>query len=182
MKKSLALALLILTTGTVAYSQQDKGDVNVAFSGTYTSNKLYSFGQIFIKGGYFVTKNIEAGIKPQFLFGDGFSGSGVGLYGTYNFLTKDAKLVPYAGLEINHSSLKSGGGGEESGKMKQTNMGLYGGSKYFITESLNVDAGLNLSFNLASNPSEMDLGTIFQFQVGVGFIVGNVNKKKVAAE
>jgi hypothetical protein len=181
MKKSLVVALLILVAGTTAYSQQDKGDVNVTFSGTYTSNKLYSFGQIFIKGGYFVTKNIEAGIKPQLLFGDGFSGTGVGLYGTYNFLTKDAKLVPYAGAEINHSSLKSGGG-EESGKMKQTNMGLYGGSKYFITESLNVDAGMNFSFNLASNPSEMDLGMIFQFQVGVGFIVGNVNKKKVAAE
>jgi hypothetical protein len=170
--KKILLAGMVVCMSVASFAQQKKGDINVTFSGTYTSNKAFSFGQIFAKGGYFITDHVEAGLKPQIMFGDGFSGFGLGAYSTYNFLTKDAKLVPYAGAELNYSSLSAGG---EDAKLTQTNMGLYGGSKYFITENLNVDAGLNLSFNLGSNP-DTDLGTIFQFQVGVGFIIGNIKK------
>jgi hypothetical protein len=171
MKKNLVVILVAISSA--AFGQQKKGDINVTFSGTYTGNKQFSIGQVFAKGGYFITDHIEAGLKPQFMFGDGFSGGGLGVYSTYNFLTKDAKLVPYAGAELNYSSISAGGG--DSGKISQTNFGVYGGSKYFITENLNVDAGLNFSFNLASDP-DIDLGTIFQFQVGVGFIIGNLKK------
>jgi hypothetical protein len=166
MKKIIVLALIVIST--TAFAQQEKGDLNVTFSGTYMSYSGFNFGQVYGKAGYYITKSIEVGAKPQLLFGKGFTGFGFGGYGTYNFLTADAKLVPYAGAELSYFTVAS---------LSQTNLGIYGGSKYFLTERLNVDAGLNLAFNLANN-SDVNLGTIFQFQVGVGFILGNLNKKE----
>jgi hypothetical protein len=167
MKKVLILFLLF--AATQSFAQQTKGDVSLTFAGTYTSFEGVGFGQIFGKAGYMVTDRIEAGGKPTILLGTGFSGGGLGVFGTYNFLTKDVKLVPYAGAELSFLSIKT----EGSDAFSQTNLGLYGGAKYFVTEQLNIDAGLNLSTNL-SNSVDADLGTIVTFQIGIGFVIGKL--------
>ena len=170
MKKIILMVVTLSALScTGVFAQQEKGDLAVTFSGTFTAYKGFSYGQIFGKVGYFVTKNVEVGAKPQILLGKGFSGGGLGVYGTYNFLTADAKLVPYAGMELSFLTIKAGG----ESSLSQTNLGLYGGSKYFVTERMNIDAGMNLSFNIANN-SDVNLGTIFTFQVGIGFILGKL--------
>lgn len=167
MKKILFIILLLATTKT--FAQQTKGDLSLTFAGTYTHFKDFGFGQIFGKAGYMITDHIEVGGKPTIMLGTGYSGGGLGAYGTYNFITSDVKLVPYAGAELSFLSIKV----EGMKAFTQTNLGIYGGSKYFVTEKLNIDAGLNISTNL-SNSVDMDLGTIVTFQVGLGFVIGKL--------
>jgi hypothetical protein len=158
MKKLLLVGLLLISA--VAYSQVEQGDKNITFAGYFASADDYKVGQISAKLGYYVTQNIEAGAKPLIMFTQDDTNFGIGVYGTYNFLTQDAKLLPYAGAELFFLPV-----GDET----LTTLGLNGGAKYFITESLNIDAGLNLQKSLSTDIYD---GTVFIFQVGVGFLLG----------
>jgi hypothetical protein len=55
----------------------------------------------------------------------------------------------------------------------QTDAGLYGGAKYFLTEALNIDANINYGFNIA-NSVDAELGGTFMFNMGVGFLLGKL--------
>jgi hypothetical protein len=156
------LLLLICITGLLhaAYAQVEKGDINLTFNVSYTSFSGTGFGLIAGKLGYFVTQNVEAGVTPQILIGDGFSAFGTGIYGTYNFLTADAKLLPYIGGAFSFLT----------GDTESTALGAYAGTKYFINEKVNIDGGINLSTNLGEEG-----GSIVIFQVGIGFILGKLN-------
>lgn len=153
--------ILALCISVSAFAQIEQGDKNVTFSATYIGIEGFSFGIINAKLGYYVTQNIEVGAKPNIIITEESTDFGLGAYGTYNWLTQDAKLLPYAGAEISFLPV-----GEET----ITTLGIYGGSKYFITERVNVDAGLNLQKSLSSDTFD---GTVFIFQVGIGFIFGN---------
>ena len=168
MKKILLVGLLLIST--VAFSQVEKGDVSLTFNGSYLSSDDFSFGLFSAKLGRFFTDNIEAGVTPQLQLGEGFSAFGLGAYGTYNILTSDAKLLPYLGgsLNIFTSSI------EGADSFSKTDAGFYGGTKYFLTESLNIDANMNYTFNIA-NSVDADLGGTFMFNIGVGFIIGKLN-------
>lgn len=158
MKKFL-LSICICGVISFANAQVEKGDVNLTFNASYTSFSGSGFGVISGKAGYFVTQNVEAGVTPQILIGDGFSAFGTGIYGTYNFLTADAKLLPYVGGAFSFLA----------GDFESTALGAYAGTKYFINEKINVDGGLNLSTNLGEGG-----GTVITFQVGIGFILGKL--------
>lgn len=171
MKKALILFAVVAIFSTVSYAQQEKGDISVTFGGSYTKTDFAGMGTLFAKGGYFVTDNIETGARPQLMLADGVTNFTLGLYGTYNFITSDAKLVPYAGAELSLNSMKI----EGLDGLSRTDFGLYGGAKYFLNESVNVDAGLNYSFNVGNNYGEgADVGGIFLFQFGVGIVLGNL--------
>jgi hypothetical protein len=188
MKKSLTfVCLFILLTTAACLAQQEKGDLSIQFSGNYASQKIkfqgssfdVSSGSIFIKFGQFFTPNIELGVKPNMLFytepdpGDSKkkklkTNVGFGLYGTYSFLTADGKMIPYAGGEINYVP---------SGKESTVNLGPYGGVKYFFRENINIDANMNYSMNVGSSFGDgaLDIGGLFQFNVGIGVILGKLN-------
>lgn len=158
MKKLLLIALLLISA--VAYSQVEKGDKNLTFAGFFASADEVKIGQINAKFGYFITQHIEAGVKPLIMFSSDDTSAGIGFYGTYNFLTQDGKLLPYAGAELSFLPVL-----DET----LTTLGLNGGAKYFITETLNIDAGINLQQSLSGDIYD---GSIFIFQVGIGFILG----------
>lgn len=167
MKKLVLIGMLLISS--FAYSQIEKGDVALTFNGSYLGTEDYSFGLFSAKVGRYFTQNIEAGITPQLQLGEGFSAFGLGAYGTYNFLTADAKLLPYAGGSLNIFTQSFDG----ADSFNSTDAGLYGGSKYFLTETLNIDANINYTFNLA-NSQDVDLGGTFIFNIGVGFIFGKL--------
>jgi hypothetical protein len=187
MKKILTLAIVILTINVQA--QQQAGDLSIQFSGNYVSNKTtfngvedksYS-GNIYLKLGKFFTQNIEMGLKPNiFFFGEPVpinsndpsktenklrANVGLGLYGTYSFLTADAKFMPYGGVEINYLPI---------GDYSTMNLGPYAGIKYFITERINLDANMNYLINLANSYPSFDdyvVSPTFQLNIGIGVII-----------
>ncbi|HZX73194.1 MAG TPA: outer membrane beta-barrel protein [Cyclobacteriaceae bacterium] len=189
MKKLILIAFSILTA-FAAHAQQEKGDLAVQFSGNYyaqtvtsgtTDIKTYG-GSIYMKLGKFFTKNVEMGVKPNVTFFpdieskivDGKivtkttlkSNVGFGIYGTYSFLTADAKMMPYAGAEISYVP---------SGTESTINLGPYAGLKYFITEKINLDGNMSYLINLGSSyETDVSIGGLFTFNIGVGIIIGKI--------
>lgn len=166
MKKTLLIGLLLISTLT--YSQVEKGDISLTFAASYSSISGTSFGLINAKLGRYFTQNIEAGIRPQIMIGEGFTMYGTGVYGTYNFLTADAKLLPYVGADLSFLQTETDLVG-----FSRTDIGAYGGAKYFLTEALNLDAGIVLSTQIAGDETGADGGTFLR-NLGIGFIFGKL--------
>jgi hypothetical protein len=160
MKKLLLLVFAVLVTSTAAFSQVEKGDINLSGNFTYTGIEGEGVGLFFAKGGYFFSQNIEAGASLQFIFAGGETGTGIGPYATYNFLTQDAKLLPYLGAQIQLLSFMGA---------DINSAGIYGGSKYFVTEAVNIDGGISLQKGFG----DFD-GTIFTATIGIGFVLGKL--------
>jgi outer membrane protein W len=160
--KKLITIMAIMASFSV-YGQQEKGDLAVQFSGNYYSQRIKFgdqterslFGNIYVKIGKYFTQNLELGLKPNVSFmldkefklngsevevTDKFVANiGFGLYGTYSFLTADAKFLPYVGAELNYVPIQ---------KEATINLGPYAGIKYFVTERVNIDANLSFLLNL----------------------------------
>ena len=166
--KSILFITLFLATCTIASAQQEKGDFVVRFNASYVKyGTADGFAFLNLKGGYFFTQNIEAGVEPSIMLSSLFTQLSLGVYGTYNFILPDAKMVPYAGLRLSTAlrSLKVTdiNGGSTHDNKGSANFGVYGGLRYFITERVSVDSGLSY-----------DIGQInvLQFQIGLGVIIG----------
>lgn len=170
MKPIIIFSLFLLSMGVSA--QQEKGDFQIQaqmnFTSVSTSGTATSLGMIMFNVSRFFTKNIEAGISPQIMIIKNAGSTRLALFSNYSFLTKDAKLVPYAGAQILISAQKQpevGANAQITYANKTTvGFGLRGGARYFVTERINIDAGPNLSF---SNKT-----TTFVFNIGVGVILG----------
>lgn len=171
MKKLLVIALLAVSA--TAFGQVEQGDVMVTFNGSYQKQGDVKFGMFSAKVGKFFTQNIEAGVTPIILVADGFNSTGLGLYGTYNFLTEDGKFLPYLGVQLAYNGTKVDTGDGDF-KYSQTDYALRAGAKYFLTENLNIDAGLTYSDDL-SNSEDITLDSSIRFEIGVGFILGKLN-------
>lgn len=168
--KTRLIAMILLVLAGQAMAQVEKGDLMFTVNGSFSKTGDYStFGLINAKIGRFLTQNVEMGLKPQIQFTDASTGTGLGVYGTYNFLTSNGKFMPYIGAELSMFSQTP----DEGDSFDQTDAGLYAGTKLFMTESVNVDFGLNILSNL-SNSADADLGTTVMFNIGIGFIIGKL--------
>lgn len=185
------LVLLILVPGFLT-AQVEKGDKSMTYYASYIRNESFQFGLIGAKMGRYFTNFLEAGIKPQFMIGGGgdidIYQTGLGLYAAYNFLTKDAKLLPYAGLEVSGNSFYISSSAFSTDSFK-ADLGLYGGAKYFFTERLNLDVSINYGFNLYNTTNftqyvpvsatvtteDPDYPDTFSINFGIGILI---NKTK----
>lgn len=161
MKKLVLVAFAIVAISTSAFSQVEKGDFNISGSLSYSKYEdIDAMGQFDAKGGYYFTQNVEAGTTLQLLFAGGETGVGIGPYAAYNFLTQDAKLLPYVGANLLLFSFAD---------MNINSIGINGGTRYFITEAINIDGGISLQKGFG----DFD-GTLFTARIGIGFILGKV--------
>ena len=188
--KKIYILVLSFALISSAYAQQKAGDLSIQFSGNYVTQKVEydghkfkSFsGNIYVKLGKYFTDNLELGLKPNIFFSPktkSLSKSdpldikyslkatvGLGLYGTYSFLTADAKFMPYGGAEVNYLPFQDDA---------TVNLGPYVGCKYFVTEKINIDANLNYLINLASTYGNdvkgLDISPTLMFNIGVGVII-----------
>jgi len=167
--KSIPLVVILFFALVLeAYAQQEKGDKVFRFNGSYAKyGSADGFAFLNLKAGYFITKNIEAGVEPTIMLGSGFSQLSMGVYSTYNFITPDAKMVPYAGLRLS-AALQSLKYPDINGVTSRHtngsgNVGIYGGLRYYVTERVNVDSGISY-----------DVGSInvFMWSIGIGVILG----------
>ena len=191
--KKLTVIGAFLVIALSIHAQQQQGDLAIQFSGNYFSQnvtfndtKIKSFGgNIYVKLGKYFTQNLELGVKPNVGFFpeteseivDGEIESetklkanfGFGIYGTYSFLTADAKMMPYGGAEISYVP---------SGDESTVNLGPYAGVKYFLSEKINIDANLSYLLGLGSTYGQADnvkIGGLLNFNLGIGVILGKIN-------
>lgn len=191
--KKISVIVVFLAFVLIAKAQQQQGDLAIQFSGNYFSQKVTfndfevkSFGgNIYVKLGKYFTQNLELGVKPNIGFFpnteskivDGKIESktklktnfGFGIYGTYSFLTADAKMMPYGGAEISYVP---------SGDESTVNLGPYAGVKYFLSEKINIDANLSYLLGLGSTYGQSDnvkIGGLLNFNLGIGVILGKIN-------
>ena len=158
--KKLLLIACVLFTSTFAFAQVEKGDINISGSLSFQKfSDMDGTGLLDTKVGYFFTQNLEAGANLTVIFSDP-AGFGLGPYATYNFLTQDAKLLPYAGANLLFFAMDG---------FNATGLGVNGGAKYFLTETINIDAGLSLQKTFG----DLD-GSLFVMRVGIGFILGDL--------
>ena len=161
MKKVLVLFALCLA-GSSLFAQQEKGDQLLRFNGSYSKyGESDGTGSLNIKIGQFITTNIEAGLETTLMTSSSFSNTSYGFYGTYNFLTKDAKMVPYAGLRASLTQTQVSVLGTTN-KETSAAAGFYGGLRYFLTEKVNIDTGLSYDFG------KID---ILMWNIGLGIIL-----------
>jgi outer membrane protein W len=189
----ISVALILLSFDGV-YAQVQKGDMNIGLSSSFTTQSgspqnmsitgLVSFERYF-------TSNISVGLAPllSIITSEGALTSvyGVNVFGNYNFLTKSAKFLPYVGLlgsinqSISNLDSRSDQNGNQTVVSGNTTVSFYGiggkaGTKYFLTERINLDANVNYATNLSSkvNGEDLDLGEGGQLQLffGLGVILG----------
>lgn len=177
-----------------AKGQVEKGDYNIGLSSSFTTQSG-SPQNINITGlvsaERFFTNNISVGLAPLVTVltskGSLTSIYGLNIFGNYNFLTKGAKFLPYAGLvgsinqSISNVDSKTNQNGDQTVESGNTTVSFYGiggkvGAKYFLSERINLDANVNYATNLSSrvNGEELPIGEGGQLQLffGLGVILG----------
>jgi hypothetical protein len=170
-----ALALvLVLSWQLPLQAQQERGDVELQFTGTVLSTTgrqlTTTSGIVKAKVGYFVTDRVEFGVFPSLLFAEtrvevaGVSQTnretrfGLGAFGAYSFLAADATTVPYLGLQFYRIDLTDE---NETGWA-----GVNGGLKFYISRTTAFDVGANYLLGLGDEG-----GALFLFQFGLSFLL-----------
>ncbi len=168
MKKLFILALFIIAA-SAAVAQQQQGDFQLQAQASYYSNSFagqsFSVGSLYFNASKFFTDNIEVGVQPFFSFSDASTTVNLSFFGNYSFLTDNAKLVPYGGVQIMFYNLGS------DPDFSQTGFGFKAGLRYFVTENVNIDVGPNIAF-LSAPAGAPEGSTLFQFTAGLGYIFG----------
>lgn len=166
--KKLVLFACALIMSTIAFSQVEKGDITGTANVSFTSLKpeggdAINMAQFNVRAGYFFTNNIEGGLTLSITSAAETTSTGIGPYAVYNFLTADAKFLPYLGANfLNYNT-----GAEGADPINQ--LGGFGGVKYFLTEVVNVDASLNYTTWLGDFS-----GSSLTFNLGIGVNFGRL--------
>jgi outer membrane protein W len=194
--KYITILTLIIFFGinTVTIAQVQKGDMNIGFSSSVSTESgnpinMNITGLLSIER-YF-TDNISVGVGPILSLitskGSLTSVYGVNIYGNYNFLTNNGKLLPYFGIlgsinqSISNNDSRADSNGNQTVSSGNTTVSFYGlggkaGTKYFITERINLDININYATNISSkvNGVELEIGEGGQIQLfaGIGVILG----------
>lgn len=188
MIKSASMIGIILFITNVTMAQVAKGDREFQFSGSFFTTTgtdvAFSSGNIQFKIGSYVTDNIEIGVAPTLTISttptfdpvtfaqenETNATLGLGFFGTYSFLSEDAKSMPYFGLQWFIPDI-SGNEDPITGDITvQSFLGINGGIKYFITEQINIDFGANYLTGIGSSTEG---GTIL-LQIGLGIILPKI--------
>lgn len=168
--KKLVLFVSALIVSTVAFSQVEKGDVSGTANVSFTNMKAegtdaITMAQFNLRAGYFFTQNIEGGLTLSITNAADITSTGIGPYAVYNFLTADAKFLPYLGA--NFLNFNTGVDGADA----INQVGGFGGVKYFLTEVVNVDASLNYTTWLGDYS-----GSSLTFNLGIGINFGALSR------
>lgn len=190
--------VLFICVATEICAQVQRGDMNVGFSSSVTtqSGSLRNMNITgLLSAERYLTNSVSVGLAPllSIITSEGSLTSvyGLNIFGNYNFLTKGAKFLPYVGLlgSINQSISNLDSRADQNGNQivqsGNTTVSFYGmgakaGTKYFLTERINLDANINYATNLSSkiNGEQLSFGEGGQIQLffGLGVILGRKGK------
>ena len=180
-KQSKLVLLLMLGLACSALAQQQKGDVELQFQGSFFTtvggDVTNSVGTILGKIGPFITDNIQVGIGPSLTIAttttttvDPGTGRlikntatkatfGTTAFVVYSFLLRNSRAVPYVGASYYKRDF--------SDAHDRGWIGGNGGAKYFFTKRTAADFSANYLFSL--NPETK--GGMILFAVGLSFLL-----------
>jgi hypothetical protein len=155
-------------------AQQAQGDVELQLSGALLStigqeDGALTTGILQTKAGYFITDHVELGAFPSLLLTrvrvDTPGGStttsssriGMGVFGTYSFLTEGATTVPHVGAQLYRMDLTDE---DETGWL-----GATAGAKFYINRSTAFDLTGNYLLGLGERG-----GALVLLQAGMSFL------------
>jgi hypothetical protein len=175
------IALLVLLVPVLSYGQQQAGDWELQFQGSYytTIGTDYEFGSgnISAKIGPYVTNYLQVGVGPSVTISTTSFQSynpttfemettsetkttfGSTAFLVFSYLTRGAKLVPYAGVQYFISDVSEFENDKGS-------MGVNAGVKYFFAKKTAFDLSGNYLFSL----NGADTGATLLFAVGLSFL------------
>jgi hypothetical protein len=178
--KMLVVALTLGLAGP-AFGQQQKGDVEVQFQGSFFTtvggDVSNSVGTISGKIGPFVTANIQIGIGPTLTISTNATTSidqgtgatitktttkatvGTTAFVVYSLLLHDARTVPYLGASYYKRDFSNG---SDRGWI-----GGNGGAKFYFTKRTAADLSVNYLFSLNAETK----GGMLLFAVGLSFLL-----------
>jgi hypothetical protein len=182
MKSLLMCVVLCLAVITMpAYSQQQKGDVELQFQGYYftTIGQEFSFGSgnLAAKIGPYLTDNLQVGIGPTLSITTTSTPTfnpvtmkleseskttttfGSTLFFVYSFLSRNAKLVPYFGANYFKQDFSNS---DDKGSV-----GINLGAKYYFAKKAAFDVSGNYLFTLNKDQQ----GGMLYFAVGISFLL-----------
>jgi hypothetical protein len=155
------VVVIALVSALPASAQQEKGDVELQFTGAILSkvgSNSTTSGFIQAKTGYYFTDRLELGAFPSLTFESGTTTFGLGAFATYSFLAANATMVPYLGGQYYKSDLSLA---EDRGWA-----GFNGGVKFFFNRKTAFDVSGNYLFTLNEIGSNIIL-----LQVGLSFML-----------
>jgi hypothetical protein len=171
---TIAMATLLLSWHAPLEAQQQRGDVELRFTGSILStlgeDATVTHGVFQGKGGYFFTDRVELGAVPTVIFSRtrvqvggtwqtiSDTRFGMGVFGSYSFLAADATTVPYVGAQVYRIDLTDE---DETGWA-----GVNGGIKFYFTRSTAFDVGANYLLNLGDGARALIL-----VQMGLSFLL-----------
>lgn len=169
MKRIIILCAFVMASSWL-FAQQQQGDFQLQAQASYYSNSFagqsFSSGSLYFNASKFFTDNIEVGLSPFFIISDASTTVNLSFFGNYSFLTDNAKLVPYGGVQFMLYNLGS------DPDFSQVGFGFKAGLRYFVTENVNIDFGPNIAF-LSAPDGVSEGSTLFQFTAGLGYIFGS---------
>lgn len=167
MKRALLILPVLLLASPVA-AQQQKGDVELEFTGslitTVGADQNSGIGIIQSKVGRFVTDRIELGAYPsletRFVGNVSVTTVGFGLFGVYSFLQEDAMTVPYVGFFYYKSDVTEGFEANDNW------LGVNGGFKVYVSPRMALDIGGNYLFGVSGQE-----GGLVMLLAGLSFLL-----------
>lgn len=165
-RTGIILLLAVLFTAAPAAAQQEKGDVELEFSGSLNTRlgteDASGLALIQTKVGRFFTDRWQLGAFPslevQFAGRTTDTRVGGGLFAVYSYLRPDAMTVPYGGASLYKRDLIAGFGAQDYW------MGINGGMKFYVDHNIAVDMGGNYLFSLSGAD-----GQLLIMQAGLSF-------------
>jgi len=195
----LPLLFMLFFTVQIAHAQVEKGDNLIGFSSsvsTQSSNPSSINVTVLVAYERYLSRKLALGIGP-FVSMITARGSMIGIFGgnlfaNYGFITGNGKLYPYVGvlgsinqsistMDTNYQYSDKSTADKEVASSGNYTVSFFGagakvGTKYFITERINLDFNVNYSTNISSrvNGALIDYGEgdIIQVFAGIGVIIG----------
>jgi hypothetical protein len=181
---SFVLCLILILSAVTAYGQQQKGDLELQFLGSYyrtvgVEGYTFGSGNISAKIGPYITDNIQIGLGPNLTISHSsyttFNYStmkeeevtetntmfGSYAFVVYSFLTRGAKLVPYLGAQYFKQDFNKPLS-EEPGSL-----GFNLGAKYFFAKKAAFDIQGSYMFDMNKDAQ----GGFMLFAFGLSFLV-----------
>jgi len=142
-----ALALFLLPA--IARAQFEQGNWELTLGGSGSNDRDFRTGNFSVNGsfGYFLTKELEVGVRQTFTWGDGGSAWAASTVGAVDWNFDLDRWVPFVGVNIGYSY---GSGGNADGWAAGPEAGI----KYFLNSTTFVYAQAQYEFNIQESISD----------------------------